>query len=242
MNTFQQNLAPYAAYLNGFRRRLLTVVKIFALVFVVVFLNTGPIIRILLRYLQMDKVSVVTTSPFQLVELAMSIGFFVACVVTIPLCIYYLYSFLKPALRRHERRYFLLSVPLGVLLFCIGFLYSSVMLYYAVRLIAVVNTNLGVANYWDISTFIYQIVLTSTLLGLMFLFPLVMTVLIRVGVLTVEFLRSKRRHAIVVIFIIVSLLPPTDGVSLVLMAVPLVLIYEITVWSNRRSRVRLVVG
>jgi len=59
--------------------------------------------------------------------------------------------------------------------------------------------------------------------------------LIRIGVMSIEFLRSKRRHAIVVIFIIVSLLPPTDGLSLVLMATPLVLIYELTILFNRKK-------
>jgi sec-independent protein translocase protein TatC len=132
-----------------------------------------------------------------------------------------------------ERKIFVLSMPLGVLLFLIGFLYGCGMLYYGIKLIAQTNISLGVVNYWDINTFISQIVLTSSLLGLLFIFPLVITFLIRLGIISVNFLRSKRRHAIVVIFIIVSLLPPTDGLSLILMAAPLVLIFEFTVLFNR---------
>lgn len=242
MNKFQEGLSKYSHYFEGFRRKIVLLVKIFAVVFVIAFLNAGPVIKILLKYLTMKGVTVVTTSPFQLVEVAMSIGFFLACVVVIPICIYYLYVFLKPALFRKEQRFFLLSLPLALVLFAIGFLYSVVMLYYAIRLIAVVNVTLGVANYWDISNFIYQIVFTSTLLGLLFMFPLVITLLVRIGLITVEFLRTKRRHAVAVIFVIVSLLPPTDGLSLILMAVPLVLIYEITVLVNRRKPGRLLVN
>jgi sec-independent protein translocase protein TatC len=109
------------------------------------------------------------------------------------------------------------------------------MLYYGIKLIAKTNINLGVVNYWDINTFISQIVLTSSLLGLLFLFPLVITFLIKLKVISVNFLKSKRRHAVVVIFIVVSLLPPTDGLSLILMAVPLMLIFEITVLLNRKK-------
>ena len=109
------------------------------------------------------------------------------------------------------------------------------MLYFAVNLMAQTNVGLGVANYWDISIFISQMVLTSALLGILFIFPLVITFLIRLGVMTVDFLKSKRRHAIVIIFIIVSLLPPTDGLSLVLMSAPLVLIYEFTILFNRKN-------
>lgn len=235
MSNLQENISRYGNYFEELRRRLLILVKIFATVFVISFFNIGPIVRLLLKYLTMDGVTIATTSPFQLVDLAMSIGFFLASVVTVPVFIYFLYSFLKPALLKKERKFFLLSLPLGLGLFILGFLYSSVMLYYAIRLIAYVNVNLGVVNYWDISSYVYQIVLTSTLLGLLFIFPLVITFLIKVGIMSVAFLKSKRRHAIVVIFIIVSLLPPTDGLSLILMSVPLVLIYELTVLFNRKN-------
>jgi sec-independent protein translocase protein TatC len=236
VNNFQKTIAKYATYFEELRRRIVLLVKVFAVVFVLAFFNIGPIIHIMLRYLRIDGVTIATTSPFQLVDLAMSIGFFLASVVTVPLFIYYLYAFLKPALLPKERKFFLLSLPLGLLLFITGFLYSSVMLYYAIKLIAIVNVALGVVNYWDISSYIYQIVLTSTLLGLLFIFPLVITFLIRLGIVTARFLRSKRRHAIVIIFIIVSLLPPTDGLSLILMSVPLVLIFELTVLFNRDKK------
>ncbi len=237
MNNFQRNLAKYSIYFEELRSKLVLLVKIFAVVFVLGFFNIGPIIRIMLKYLKMDGVTIATTSPFQLVDLAMSIGFFMACVVTVPIFIYFLYSFLKPALLSAERKFFLLALPLGLLLFSTGFLYSSIMLYYAIRLVAVVNTTLGIANYWDISSYIYQIVLTSSLLGLLFIFPLVITFLIKLGITDADFLKTKRRHAVAIIFIIVSLLPPTDGLSLILMSVPLILIFELTILFNRNKRV-----
>jgi sec-independent protein translocase protein TatC len=235
VNNFQRIIAKYAEYFEELRSKLVLLVKIFAIVFCVGFFGVSPIIRLLLKYLSMNGVTIITTSPFQLVNLAMSIGFFIACVVTTPIFIYFLYSFLKPALLPKEIKFFLLALPLGLVLFLIGFLYSSVMLYYALRLIANLNVSLGVANYWDISSYVFQIVLTSSLLGLLFIFPLVITFLIRLGIISVDFLRSKRKHAIVIIFIIVSLLPPTDGLSLILMSVPLVLIFELTVFFNRKN-------
>jgi len=236
VNNFQKSIAKYSVYFEELRSKLVLLVKIFAVVFVLAFFNIAPIIKLLMKYLTMDGVKVITTSPFQLVELAMSVGFFISCIVTIPILIYFFYRFLKPALLPKEIKFFLLSLPLGIILFLIGFIYSCVMLYYAIKLIAVLNISLGVENYWDISTFITQIILTSTLLGLLFIFPLVITFLIKLGIVSVQFLRSKRKHAIVIIFIIVSLLPPTDGLSLVLMAVPLVLIFELTILFNKKSR------
>lgn len=235
MNNFQKSLNLYASYFEELRIKLVFLVKIFAGTFIVGFLVTSPAIKFILKYIDLQGVTIVTTSPFQLINFAMSAGFFFACVVTIPIFIYYLYIFLKPALLPKERKLFLFSLPFGLVLFIVGFLYGCGMLYYGVKIIAQVNVALGVANYWDISAFISEIVLTSSLLGLLFIFPIVITFLIRLGLTSARFLRSKRRHAFVVIFILVSLLPPTDGLSLILMAVPLVVIFELTVLFNRKK-------
>lgn len=235
MNDFQKSVSKYGVYFEELRRRLFSLTKIFVIIFAFGFFATSPAIKFVMSHLDISGVTIVTTSPFQLIDLAMSVGFFSACIITIPIFIYHLYTFLKPGLLPSERKIFIFSLPLGLLLFLLGFVYGAGMLYMGVKLIANVNVGLGVANYWDISTFISQIVLTSSLLGLLFIFPIVIRFLIRIEMLKVSFLRSKRRHAIVVIFIIVSLLPPTDGLSLILMAVPLILIFELTVLFNREK-------
>ncbi|NTV44110.1 MAG: preprotein translocase subunit TatC [Candidatus Yonathbacteria bacterium] len=229
-------MVTYAAYIDELRRRIVLITKIFVGFFVLGFFSTTPIIRFMMEHMDFSGVTIVTTSPFQLMDLAMSIGFFIACTLTVPVFIYHLYSFLKPGLLAKERTYFLLALPVGIGLFFFGFLYGVGIMYYGIELIADVNINLGVANYWDIGTFISQIVLTSSLLGLLFIFPIIVTFLIRLGIFSVDMLRLKRRHAIVIIFIFVSLLPPTDGVSLILMSVPLALIFELTIFFNRKKK------
>lgn len=236
MNSIYEGIHRYAVYLEELRRRLLTLTKLFVVVFIGGFLLTPSAITFIMKVVKFEGVTIVTTSPFQLIDLAMSVGFFFGCIATVPVFLFFLYSFLKPALLPRERGIFFFILPLGFLLFALGFLYSSSMLYFAIKTIAVVNTNLGVANYWDINNFISQIVLTSSLFGLLFLAPMVVTFLIRVGIMNVSFLRSKRRHAIAIIFVIVSLLPPTDGLSLILMVLPMILMFEITLLLNSRVR------
>ena len=166
----------------------------------------------------------------------MSSGFFLASVITTPFFVYHLYAFLSPGLLPKERKLFISLIPLSLVLFFIGFSYGFATMYYATQSIAQLNVSLGVVNYWDISKFVSEIVLTSSLLGIIFEFPIVITFLIKIGVTGVEFLRSKRRHAVVAIFILVSLLPPTDGLSLLLMALPMVVIYELTILVNSKMR------
>jgi len=59
-----------------------------------------------------------------------------------------------------------------------------------------------------------------------------MTYLIKMGVFDIDFLKKKRRIAIFVIFLFTTLLPPTDGLSLLAMALPLVVLYEATIFVN----------
>ena len=235
MDNLQKNFATYAIYFEDLRRRIFLLIKIFIVVFAFGFFATPPAIKFILNYLNTDDITITTTSPFQLINLAMSIGFFFACAVIVPILVFHLYSFFKPGLLRKERRIFFLSLPISFGLFILGFSYSAGMLYYAIQFIAKVNISLGIVNYWDISLFISEIVMTSSLLGLLFIFPLFTTILIRLGLLSVDFLKSKRRHAVAIIFIIVSLLPPTDGISLILMAAPLMLMFELTILFNRNK-------
>lgn len=235
MNKLEKTLAIYGVYLEDLRRRILSLTKIFVIVFLLGFFTTSPAIKIMIRYVNIDEITITTTSPFQLINLAMSIGFSFACAVMVPIAIFHLYSFLKEGLLEKERKIFFLSLPVSLALFSLGFSYSAGMLYYSVKLVAKINAGLGISNFWSISSFISEIVVTSSLLGLLFVLPLFVTFFIRVGWLTTDFLKSKRRHAIAIIFIIVSLLPPTDGVSLILMSLPLILIFELTIFFNRNK-------
>lgn len=236
MNEFKKYIEKYTEYLEDIRKRLYKLVIIFVLAFGVGFFLTTSFLRFFLRLLKIKDVVITTTSPFQTIDLAMSVGVFFAIIVVLPILVYQTYSFLRSALTIQEKKFFLVLLPIGLVLFVTGFIYGFVVLYYALKLIAEVNIGLGVVNLWDISRFISQMVLTSTLLGVLFQFPIVITFLIKLKVLSTNFLKSKRRHAVVAIFVFVSLLPPTDGLSLIVMSLPLVLIYELTIFFNSLKR------
>ncbi len=235
MEDLGKGIAKYSIYLEDLRRKLLFLVKIFAVSFGIGFFLTSPLVKLIIKYIDLKNIKIITTSPFQFINLSMSVGFFFACLITLPIFLFKIYSFLKTGLLKSERKFFLLSLPLGLILFILGFSYGIFMMYYGVNMIAELNINIGIANYWDISTFISQILVTSSLLGALFMFPIVIKFLIKSNMITIDFLKSKRKHAVVIIFIIVSLLPPTDGLSLILMAVPLLLMFELTILFNRRN-------
>jgi len=236
MDEFKKYLVEYAEYLEDARKKLYKLVVIFIGAFALGFFMTTPFLKLFLSNLKIKDVVITTTSPFQIVDLAMNVGILFAVIVIAPFFVRALYVFLKPALLGRERRFFFLLLPIGLVLFAVGFVYGFAAMYYALKLIAQVNVNLGVINLWDINRFISQMVLTSTFLGLIFQFPIVVTFLIKMNMVTASFLKSKRRHAYVAIFVFVSLLPPTDGLSLIIMSLPLLAIYELTILFNSYSK------
>ncbi len=114
-------------------------------------------------------------------------------------------------------------------------------MYFALIILAEINIKVGIQNIWDIGMFLSQIVLTASLLGVLFEFPIIMTYAIRLNIVNVDILRNKRRLAVFCIFIFVTLLPPTDGISLLAMALPLIFLYEVTIFVNSQKRRDIVV-
>ena len=236
MEELQEQITQYTYYLEEIRRRFFRLLIVFILVFAAAFFGAGYIISLSIKLFRIPQVVLTASSPFQYLDLAMNVGFFFATLVILPMFIYQAYIFLKSALTKREQKIFRRFVPLIVILFLVGFFYGIASMYIAFIEMAKLNTSIGLTNMWDISKFFSQMLTTSTLLAILFQTPIILTILIRLGFVKVDYLIKKQRHAIAAIFIFVALLPPTDPVSLILMALPLLLLYYLTIIINRGYR------
>lgn len=232
MENFNKNIEKFLPYLEDLRHRLYRGVILFVVSFVGGFLSAGIILKKILYFVHIDQVVVATSSPFQFTDIAMDVGFFLAIMVSVPYVIYSFYVFILPALTRSEKIQFFKSIPVSAGLFIVGFVYGFFILYNALGILASINIGLGIANFWNIGEFLSQMLITSALLGILFEFPLLLSLLIKLGITTTQTLKNNRRIAFFLTFCLTSLLPPTDGVSLVAMALPLVLLYEGTIFLN----------
>lgn len=227
-------ILKFTPYLDDIRSRLYKLAITFTVVFLIGFFSTRSILKFILTFFDIQNVIIATTSPFQFADLSINIGLFLSFVICCPILVYNIYMFLRPALTGKERLLFLSLIPLTIILFISGFSYGFFIMYYALVILAQINDFIGIQNIWDIGMFLSQIVSTATLLGVLFQFPIIFTFIIRSGVISVESLREKRRLSVLIIFIFTSLLPPTDGLSLIAMALPLILLYEFTIYANSK--------
>lgn len=229
----QETLEQYMPFLIEIRKRLLFLVSIFLITGVLGFMYYEKLITLILKIFSLEGVNIVFTSPFQFVNLAITSGFLTGIVILFPLILFQVLSFLKPALREREFKIILSLLPLSLVLFVAGFAFGVLIMRYVIILFYQKSLELEIGNFLDISALLSQILITAALMGVAFQFPIVLTVLMRLGVVTYEALTKKRLWVYAVSLIFTVLLPPTDLLSLLLLFLPLAFLFEITLLLNR---------
>lgn len=181
--------------------------------------------------------------PFGQLFLYMQVAISGGIILSIPNLLYQLWAFIAPGLMPKERRYIKSIVFFSSFCFLAGIAFAYfIMLPSALSFFAGFGTpdivnNIAVNEYMN---FIISVMLAA---GVVFELPMVSWFLSQLGILTPAFMRHYRRHAIVAVFVVAALLTPgTDPVSQVLLAIPLLLLYEVSIgisafaWRGKRKR------
>lgn len=176
----------------------------------------------------------VTEGFFTKITLALYGGF----VLAFPVIVWELWRFVSPALYSHEQRYILILMPVAIALFVGGILFS----YFTVFPIATVfllTISGDIEPMITISKFVSFAISFLLPFGLIFELPLVVMFLSWLGLITPQFLKTKRKYALLICFVIGAVLTPTpDPVSQVLMAGPMYLLYEVSIVVARFVKAR----
>ena len=231
--SLQDGLDKYQPFIMEIRKRLFFVVSLFLIAAALGFIYYEKVIGLILQAFDIFGVNIVFTSPFQFINLAINSGIIVGLIVVLPLFIYQMMSFLKPALSQKEYKIVMSMIPLSLLLFLFGFTYGIVMMRYVLILFYERSLVLDIGNFLDISLFLSQVLITATLMGVAFQFPIVLTVLTRLKVVKITDLKKQRLVAYSASLIFAAFLPPTDLVSLALLTVPLIVLFESTLFVNK---------
>jgi len=223
----------YYPFLMEIRGRLISLGVWFFLFALLGFAFYGKIVAFSLQIFRLEGVNFAFTSPFQFINLAISSGLAAGVVATIPVAIYQVLQFLKPALRKREMRFVATLVPAAIAFFIIGFFYGVAVMKYVIGIFYQVALQLEVGNLLDVSTFLSQIISTATLMAVAFQFPIVLTALLKLNVFSYQQVGSQRPFIYFALLLFAALLPPTDLLSLALLTIPLLLLFESTLLVNK---------
>ena len=156
-------------------------------------------------------------------------------ILALPALLYFLFQVIFPGLRRHERNLILFTRGVGVFLFlggvalCFGFTLKL-----ALTALMAINAWMNVpVEFLQAEPYIGFVLKVLLAFGLAFQFPLVLLALGWLGLISSESLRARRGVAIVAIFILAMFLTPPDPLSQIVMAVPMCLLYEVSIWLVR---------
>lgn len=180
---------------------------------------------------------------FNLINITMSGQFTMHIIVSIiggiiiafPYILFEIWRFISPALAQKERKYARGLVFSGSILFAVGILFG----YYfisplSVQFLGNYKVSELVYNQISLSSFISTVTTITLACGLVFQLPLIVYFLAKVGLVTPEFMKKFRKHAIVVVLILSAIITPPDVSSQVLMAIPLLLLYEFSIFVAKR--------
>lgn len=175
--------------------------------------------------------------PFGQLFLFMQIAIMVGIVISIPNIFYQFWKFISPALRKHERRYIFWIVVFSSVCFLAGIAFAYfVMLPLTLKFAAQFGSE-TIKNEFAIDEYMSIIISVMLAAGLIFELPMISFFLSKLGILKPSYMKKYRRHAIVIIMVAAAFLTPgADPVSQIVLAVPLVLLYEISIFISKISQ------
>ncbi len=190
---------------------------------------TRPLVRVLPQ-----KSYLIYTGLTEAFFVYMKLAFFASLIITCPFIIYQIWKFISPALHSSEKKYVLPFVFFSTLLFVSGVLFGYFVALPPAFEFFVSFNNQYLQSLISFSDYISLFVTFLLGFGLSFELPVFMFFLAKLGIVNSKMLARQRKYAILVIFIVAAILTPSpDALSQVLMAIPLMFLYEVSIFITK---------
>lgn len=229
---------PFVAHLIELRDRLVRAAIAVGVVFATLCLWPGPgglydiIAAPMIASLPVGATLIATNviSPF---VVPLKITLMAAFLVALPVVLYQMWAFVAPGLYMHEKKLVLPLVVSSTLLFLVGVAFCYFFVFGQVFKFIQSFAPKSITAAPDIEAYLSFVLTMFVAFGASFEVPVVVVVLARMGIVSIEKLKEFRSYFIVVAFIIAAIITPPDVVSQLALAIPMCVLYEVGIWAAR---------
>jgi sec-independent protein translocase protein TatC len=230
--------APFVSHLVELRDRLIRAFIAIGIAFAVLMFWPGPsamydlLAAPLVAHLPAGTTLIATNviSPFLVpLKITLMAGFMLA----LPIVLYQVWAFVAPGLYTHEKKLVLPLVVSSTLLFVAGVAFCYFFVFGQVFKFIQSFAPKSITAAPDIEAYLGFVLSMFIAFGLAFEVPVVLVVLTRMGVVTIEQLKSFRAYFIVVAFVVAAIVTPPDVISQLALAIPMCILYEVGIWAAR---------
>lgn len=242
----KNTIMPLLEHIVELRKLLIWIFSVFA-VFAAVGIGVSPMI---LDYIKSTPPASTLEwnvfSPFDGIRMYMSVALVFACTASFPVTLYLIWGFVKKGLHQHERSAALRYIPYSVvcLLLGLGFGYY-VVLPMSFTFITNVSEKLNLVETYGINEYFRFMINIVLPIAIAFELPIFVMFMTKIGVLSPDRLKKSRRYAYLILVIVANVISPPDFVSAFIILIPLVVLFEISVFLSRsvyRKRQELIEG
>ncbi|RVD47976.1 twin-arginine translocase subunit TatC [Mesorhizobium sp. M00.F.Ca.ET.151.01.1.1] len=244
----EKSSAPLIEHLIELRRRLIWSLGGFFVAFLVCFFFAKRLFNLLVvpfkwatKWAGLDphKVELIYTAPQEFFFTQVKLAMFGGMVIAFPLIATQIYKFIAPGLYKNERNAFLPFLIASPILFLMGaslvyFFFTPMVMWFFLAMQQVgTDDQVQISLLPKVSEYLSLIMTLIFSFGLVFQLPVVTSLMTRVGMLSSKALAEKRKWAIVIAFIVAAVLTPPDPMSQIGLAIPTILLYEVSIWAAR---------
>jgi len=183
------------------------------------------------------KVHLVFSGPLDAFLVKIKMALLAGIVIAFPFILTYIWSFVAPGLKKRERRAVWFGIGAGFVFLCIGVTFGYVMLPYGIAFLVSFGAP-DIQQLWSLNVYMSFCFRLLIGFGIVFQLPVVLTVLVRLGIVEVDTLAKNRHYAVIIALVVSAILTPPDMISQIVLAGPIMLLYELSILAGRLEEKR----
>jgi sec-independent protein translocase protein TatC len=221
-------------HLEALRKSLISITITIIIAASACFYVNEQLITIIMKPLSSLGENLIVTGVTEAFFVKLKVSFCAGIVVAFPVIMWSVWGFIKPALYPQERKFIYWLLPISMFLFAAGILFAYFVVLKLVLGFFILMAGQNMETMFKVDQYVSFILAFTLPFGILFELPVVTYFLSRFGIISHAFLSENRRYAILVIVVLSALLTPGgDPISMILMAVPVYILFEISVLVSR---------